>query len=141
MSASQIISTLRDKRLEVADTIERLERQVDQHRVDLAHLEATMRLFDPNVEPGTLQTAPPRGRNEWFRPGECRRHIHDVLRDAAGPMTTREIVEGVMAAKKMPDDDARTRELIQKTVLGSLNRATDTIERVEAAGSVAWQVI
>ena len=54
-------------------------------------------------------------------------------------MTTREIVEGVMAAKKLPDDDARTRELIHKTVLGSLNRATDTIERVETAGSVAWR--
>jgi hypothetical protein len=141
MGASQIISTLRDKRLEVADTIERLERQADQYRVDLAHLEATMRLFDPNIEPETLKTATPRGRNEWFRPGECRRRIHDVLRDAAGPMTTREIVEGVMAAKKMPNDDARTRELIQKTVLGSLKRATDTIERVEAAGNLAWQVI
>lgn len=141
MSASQIISTLRDKRLEVADAIERLERQVDQHRADLAHLEATMRLFDPNVEPETLQPTPTRRRNDWFLPGECRRRIHDVLRDAAGPMTTREIVEGVMTAKKMPDDDARTRELIHKTVLGSLKRATDTIERVEAAGSVAWQVI
>jgi hypothetical protein len=103
-----------------------------------------MRLFDPNVAPvaETLQTVTPRRRNDWwFRPGECRRRIHDVPRDAAGPMTTREIVEGVMAAKKMSGDGARTRELIHKTVLGSLNRATDTIERVEAAGSVAWQVI
>jgi hypothetical protein len=141
MSASQIISTLRDKRLEVADAIKRLERQVDQQRADLAHLKATMRLFDPNVEPATLQPTPPRRRNDWFRPGECRRRIHDVLRDTAEPMTTREIVEGLMAAKKMPDDDARTRELIHKTVLGSLTRATDTIERVEAAGSVAWRVI
>ena len=54
MSATLIISTLRDKRLEVADAIERLERQADQHRADLAHLEATMRLFDPNVEPETV---------------------------------------------------------------------------------------
>jgi hypothetical protein len=110
---------------------------------DLAHITATMRLFDPNVAPvpETLQTATPRGRNDWFRPGESRRRIHDVLRDAEGPVTTREIVEGVMAAKKMSEVDARTRELIHKTVLGSLNRASDTIERVEAAGSVAWQVI
>ena len=143
MGASQIISTLRDKRSELADAINRLERQADQHRADLEHITATMRLFDPNVAPvaETLQTVTPRRRNDWFRPGECRRRIHDVLRDAAGPMTTREIVDGVMAAKKMSDDDARTRELIHKTVLGSLNRATDTIERVEAAGSVAWQVI
>lgn len=64
-----IISTLRDKRLEVADAIERLERQADQHRADLPHLEATMRLFDPNVEPETFQSTPPRPRNDWFRPG------------------------------------------------------------------------
>jgi hypothetical protein len=143
MGASQIISTLRDKRSELADAINRLERQADQHRADLEHITATMRLFDPNVAPvaETLQTATPRRHNDWFRPGECRRCIHDVLRDATEPMTTREIVEGVMAAKKMSDDGARTRELIHKTVLGSLNRASDTIERVEAAGSVAWQVI
>ena len=45
-----IISTLRDKRLEVVEATERLERQVDQHRADLAHLEATMRLVDPNAD-------------------------------------------------------------------------------------------
>ena len=73
MTATLIISTLRDKRLEVADAIERLERQADQHRADLAHLEATMRLFDPNVEAETFQPTPPRRRNDWFRPGECRR--------------------------------------------------------------------
>jgi len=66
MSATLIISTLRDKRLEVADAIERLERQADQHRADLAHLEATMRLFDPNVEPETFQPAPARRRNDGF---------------------------------------------------------------------------
>jgi hypothetical protein len=82
-----IISTLRDKRLEVADAIERLERQADRRRADLAHLEAAMRLFDANVEPETFQPTPPRRRNDWFRPGECRRRIHDVMRDAAGPMT------------------------------------------------------
>src|SRR5271166_1940396 len=141
MSATLIISSLRDKRLEVSDAIERLEDQVDQRLADLAHLEATMRLFDPNVEPETFQSTPPRRRNDWFRPGECRRRIHDVLRDAAGPMTTREIVERIMAASHLPSDDARVRELIHKTVLGSLNRATDTIERAQAAGSVAWRVI
>jgi hypothetical protein len=47
MGASQIISTLRDKRSELADAISRLERQADQHRADLEHITATMRLFDP----------------------------------------------------------------------------------------------
>ena len=56
-------------------------------------------------------------------------------------MTTREIVERIMAASHLPSDDPRVRELIQKTVLGSLNRATETIERTQAPGSMAWRVI
>jgi len=79
--------------------------------------------------------------NDWFRPGECRRRIHDVLRDAPEPITTRAIVEKIMAAKNVSSDDARVRELIHKTVLGSLNRATDTIQRTQARGSAAWWVI
>ena len=44
-------------------------------------------------------------------------------------------------AKHLSSDDARARELIHKTVLGSLNRATETIARTQAAGSAAWRVI
>jgi hypothetical protein len=121
--------------------ISRLERQAALHRVDLEHITATMRLFDPNSAPETSPTATRSKRNDWFRPGECRRLIHDVLRDAERPMTTREVVQGVMAAKQMSADDARTRELIYKTVHSSLKRASDTIESVEAAGGAAWQVI
>ena len=44
MGASQIMSTLQDKRSELADAINRLERQANQHRADLAHITATMRL-------------------------------------------------------------------------------------------------
>jgi len=135
-----IISTLRDKRLEVADAIERLERQVDQHRADLAHLEATMRLFDPNVEPETFQPTPLRRRNDWFRPGECRRRIHDVLRDAAGPMTTRD-------RRRHDGGKEIAGRRCTHTRIDSQNSARlvepgDRYDRTRhAAGSVAWRVI
>ena len=48
MREASVISSLREKRLEVTGMLEGLERQVDACRVDLAHLEATIRLFDPN---------------------------------------------------------------------------------------------
>ena len=140
MSELPIVSSLREKRLELAGILDDLERQANARRADLAHLDATIRLFDPN---DVLVAAQPARRryNEWFRPGECRRKIHDVLRDAAEPMTTREIVEKIMSARGLSSDDARARELIHKTVLGSLNRATETIARTQAAGSAAWRVI
>ena len=40
---------------------------------------------------------------------------------------------------KQPHAPVR-RELIQKTILGSLNRAKETIERSETAGVVSWRL-
>lgn len=141
MSELPIVSSLHEKRLELAGILDDLERQANARRADLAHLDATIRLFDPNDVLVAAQPARQRRYNEWFRPGECRRKIHDVLRDAAEPMTTREIVEKIISARGLSSDDARARELIHKTVLGSLNRATETIARTQAAGSAAWRVI
>ena len=41
----------------------------------------------------------------------------------------------------MPVADNQRRELVQKTLLGSLNRAKQTIARVEIAGVVCWRLI
>ena len=141
MAEPDIISALRDKRTELAGVVKRLEQQLAQHRVNLAHVDATMLLFEPGIAADTLAANQQRARNDWFRQGECLRLIYDVLRGAPHPLPTREVAERVMTAKGIQDDGGRTRELIQKTVLGSLNRKPETIERVEAAGAVAWRVI
>ena len=45
-----------------------------------------------------------------------------------------------MAAKGIADADNRARQLIHKTILASLTRAKQTIERIEAAGVVSRRV-
>ena len=70
---------------------------------------------------------------------ELRRY--DELRDATQPMTTRDLAERIMRVKAMPTTDDRRRELVQKTLLGSLNRAKETIVRVETAGVVSWRLV
>jgi hypothetical protein len=118
-----------------------LESQIVQHRASLTHLDATMRLFDPNLLPEEVSGAgPQRTRSAWFRPGECLRLIYDVLREAPQPMTTRALADRVMSLKAIVTTDERTCALVQKTVLGSLSRAKGTIQRVEAAGVAAWQI-
>ena len=62
-----------------------------------------------------------------------------MLRDAPPPVTTRALAERIVAVKGISANDDRTRALIQKTVLGSLNRARETIARVETAGVVSWR--
>ncbi len=89
----QVISGLQDKRSELIGLVGRLEQQLAEHRGNLTHLDATMRLFDPDL---LLQDAEPKQRERisWFRHGECLRVIYDVLREATQPLTSREIAQG-----------------------------------------------
>lgn len=140
MGEPHVISALSNKRAELAGIVSQLERQLGQQQVNLAHLDATMRLFDPDIQPNRIRARQQRGRSAWFRPGECLRLIYDELRDAVQPVTTRELAERIMSVKGMATADDRQRELVQKTILGSLNRAKQTIGRVEAAGVVSWRL-
>jgi hypothetical protein len=141
MAELHVVGALRNKRAELAGVVGQLEKQLTQQRMNLTHLDATMRLFDPQVRPSEIRPKQQRERSAWFRPGECLRLIYDELRDAAQPMTTRELAERIMRVKVMPTTDDRRRELVQKTLLGSLNRAKETIVRVETAGVVSWRLV
>ncbi len=141
MAERHVIGALRDKRAELAGILRQLEQQLAQHRVNLAHLDATMRLFDPEIRPNDIRPKRLRARNAWFRPGECLRLIYDELREAAQPATTRELAERIMRRKAMPAMDRRDRDLLQRTLLSALNRAKTTIARVETAGVVSWRLI
>jgi hypothetical protein len=140
VAEQHIMRVLREKRSELAGLVKGLEQELNENRAALMHLDATMRLFDPESRPEEIGPAQRRRCNAWFRPGECLRLIYDVLRDAPQPMPTREVVEQMMALKSISVGDDRQRALLQKTVLASLNRARDTIERIETAGVVRWRV-
>ena len=141
MAQLHVIGALSNKRAELAGVVRQLEQQLVRQRTNLAHLDATMRLFDPDVQPKQIRPKLPRARSAWFRPGECLRLIYDQLRDANQPITTRELAECIMHVKAMPASDDRRSELVQKTLLASLNRAKETIARVETAGVVSWRLI
>ena len=141
MAELHVIGALRNKRAELAGTLRQLEQQLGQQRANLAHVDATMQLFDPDIRPKDIRPKQQRARNVWFRPGECLRLVYDELRRAGQPMTTRQLAERIMRAKAIPAADDHRRELVQKTILGSLNRAKQTIARVETAGVVSWRLI
>jgi hypothetical protein len=141
MAEQHVIGALRNKRAELSGRLHLLEQQLAQQRADLAHLDAAMRLFDPQIQPNDIRPRLPRARNAWFRPGECLRLIYDELREAAQPATTRELAERIMRRKAMPPMDGRDRDLLQRTLLSSLNRAKTAIARIETAGVVSWRLI
>jgi hypothetical protein len=68
MAEPHVISALRDKRSELAGTVRQLEQQLAQQRSNLAHVDATMLLFDPDIRPNNIRPRQRRQRNAWFRP-------------------------------------------------------------------------
>jgi hypothetical protein len=141
MAEPHVIGALRNKRAELAGTVMQLERQLLRQRADLTHLDATLRLFDPTTRLTEIRPRRQYMRNAWFRHGECLRLIYDALREAGQPATTRELCERIMQIKAIPAAEARTRDLVQRTLLASLNRAKDTIARSDIGGAVAWRLI
>jgi hypothetical protein len=140
MGEPHVISTLRDKRAELSGLIRDLERKIGQHRADLLHLDATMRIFAPECQPESTRARQQRTRNGWFEHGECVRLVCDILRDAPAPMATGDIASRLIERKGIPAGDERSRALVQKTILGSLNRAGGTVERMVVDGLVCWRV-
>ena len=105
MAEPHVIGALRNKRAELAGALHQLEQQLTQQRANLVHLDAAMRLFDPDIRPQDIRPKRSRARNAWFRPGECLRLIYDELREATEPLTTRELAERIMRLKAMPAAD------------------------------------
>ncbi len=87
-------------------------------------------MFDPTIR---LTAIRPRR--------QCLRLIYDALREAEQPVTTRAVCERIMQIKAIRAAEGRTRDLVQRTLLASLNRAKDTIARCDIAGVVAWRLI
>src|ERR1700733_5638750 len=86
MAELHVVSALRNKRAELAGVVGQIEQQLTRQRTNLAHLDATMRLFDPDIRPQEIRAKRQRARSAWFRQRECLRWIYDELRNAAQPL-------------------------------------------------------
>ena len=80
MAESHVVSALVDKRAELTGQIVRIEQQLGRVRADLVHIDATIRLFAPKLEPETIPPKVIRRRDGWFEPGEVKRRVLDTLR-------------------------------------------------------------
>ena len=141
MAELHVVATLKDKRAELSGSIADLEKRIGQHRADLLHVDAVLRLFAPEFEPATIPSKAVRQPSGLFRPGELARLVLKVLRTASATLTVREITGQIMERRGLDPQDARTAELLRKLVSNALNRqAADLVERIQDGVLVSWQV-
>ena len=141
MAEPLMVGGLKEKRAELSGIIADLEKQINQHRANLVHVDAVLRLFAPDIAPETIAPKAPRRRNEWFPPGELSRMVLDVLRRASAPLSIRDITVEVMRRRGLDPHDVRTAELLRKLVNNALNRqGVELVERIADGSAITWRV-
>src|SRR3954447_16421641 len=104
MAESPIITTLRTKRDQIEGLIAHLEDRLKEARTDLAHVNATLRLFEMDGEaPESVRSY--MDLNRVFPRGELRKLCVEALEAMQAPMSTREIAAYVIRAKGWDEDD------------------------------------
>ena len=104
MADPHVVSALKEKRIQVASQIEALQGQLRQAVIDLDHVEAALKLFDPEVD---LSTLPARkiAPVSYDTKGDTGRIILETLRTATKPLTTAQVCEAVMVARRLDTND------------------------------------
>jgi hypothetical protein len=110
MVEPHLVGALWKKRAEIVGRIIRLEKELRQGRADLRHLDATLRLFAPNL---ALSSS----RNGLFRRGECSRRVLTLLRGAEQSLTTWDNTDQLLAANRVSPSDTQARNALHKTAL------------------------
>ena len=141
MAEPIVVAGLLAKRAEIAGLIDHHRKQIAGLQAGLAHLDATIHLFAPEIDLRTLKPKQHRERNHYFRPGEAPRAILDALRLAGRPLTSRELSEQILCKRDVELTPERI-EAVQKSLLMAIKGLeTKGLVRVDsvAKGAVrAW---
>ena len=97
------LAALRDKRAALASEIVQLERQLRHRRDMLVHVDATLKILDPDVDVSGIPSRRPK-RVMLFRQGELTRAVLDAMREHDRPVALVEIVTAIMKAKGLGPD-------------------------------------
>ncbi len=107
----------------------------------MRHVEAVLKLFDPDYNVRGISIRRRVTGNPWFKRGTLFRHALDALRAAQGPLTVREIANAVLAAKGITDASKRQWAGIEAGIRASLeSHAGKTVQRVEGVPA-RWRIV
>lgn len=118
-SLPHVVTALIEKRRELAGLIEDLQNRVKQAVCDLDNVEATLRLFAPDLDMEALGARKVPTAHHAFR-GEISRILLQTLKKSIIPMSTHKLTDIVMRERGLDVQDARLHRLMQQRVGASL---------------------
>ena len=138
-----VVTALIAKRAELAGRIEHLQSEVVSATVELDHIEASLRIFDPAIDIAGIAPRPVPPAHHAFR-GEVSRILLEALRKADRPLSTTELAERVMRERGLNLKDVKLKRTIGRRVGAALNhwrRVRGALESMMGPGQVLyWQI-
>jgi hypothetical protein len=141
MAEPHVIGALRGKRGELAGLIDALQDQLRAAMIDLDHVDATLRMFDPDIELDEIRPKPLPPRHHAFK-GQVTRSILAMLR-AEGAMDAKAITIRLMAERELNVNDKALAKAMQKRIGAALRNLRERqLVRSEqgTGGLLTWRL-
>lgn len=141
MTRPNTVSALRDKRGEIAGLIEALQDQLCAAMVDLDHVDATLRMFSPDIELDEIRPKPLPPRHRAFK-GQVTRAILAMLRKE-GALDAKAITLRLMAERELNLKDADLVKAFHKRIgaaLRNLRERTLVVSEGDRSGPLVWRL-
>ena len=135
------VSALRGKRGEIAGLIDALQDQLRQAMIDMDHIDATLRMFDPDIELEEIKPKPLPPRHRAFK-GQVTRAILAMLRKE-GPLEARAITLRLMAERELNLNDSDLQKAFHKRIGAALRnmRERQLVQSEQVKGGLLrWSV-
>jgi hypothetical protein len=143
MADPHVLTGLVAKRSEIAGQIEHVQTTLRQLIIDLDNLDATIRIFRPDIDLEEIRPKPFPPRHAAFK-GEIMRVVMGALRTSPKPLTTPEITMHVMAERGLNTADPRLLKLVGKRVGSCLrhHRSTGLLRSGKGSGPYnVWAIL
>ncbi len=139
-----VLTGLVKRRAEVTGEIEAVHERLGKLLTQLESLDATIMQFDPSHRVEAIRPKAMRPPQDWSHRGEMARHVLSILRQAAEPLTTRDIALEMLATRALDRSDQKLFRLMTKRVAVALRNQRDhgVLRSEQGPGQfVLWEVV
>lgn len=138
-----VLLGLTKRRAELTGEIEATHKRLRAMLADLDTIDKTIVQFDPDFQVETIKPKAFRPPADWAHRGEMSKISLSILRQAAEPMTTRDIALELLITRAMdPQDQRMLRTMVRRvgTALRTQRENGVVLSRQGAGQFVLWEV-
>ncbi len=139
-----VLTGLVRRRAELTGEVEALHNRLKGLLADLESLDATILQFDPSHRVEAIRPRAVRPPADWANRGQMSRIVLNILRQAAEPMTSRDVALELLVARAMDKGDQKLFRLMVKRVGVALRvqRENGAVRSEQGPGQfVLWAVM